>query len=65
MCRGQVWQRTPGRSGGRAWATGMSRGGTGVGDPFGGSRGYSPITLQSSPIMMKKPLNRAMRATEP
>jgi len=27
--------------------------------------GYSPITLQSSPIMMKKPLNMAMRATAP
>ena len=26
---------------------------------------YSPITLQSSPIMMKKPLNMAMSATAP
>ncbi len=52
--------RRPGEVRGRR--SGRSSRCAGRGPP---ARGYSPMTLQSSPIMMKKPLNMAIRATEP
>ena len=32
---------------------------------LGSTRSYSPMTAQSKPIMMKKPLNRAIRPIPP
>ena len=41
-------------------------GGTGVGGRRTGATGdYSPITAQRKPIMMKKPLNSAIRPIPP
>jgi hypothetical protein len=39
--------------------------GTGRGREAAGVADYSPITAQRKPIMMKKPLNRAIRPIPP
>ncbi len=51
------------------WRKGTARNGPAESDGGGGLRpassGYSPITDQRKPIMMKKPVNRAIRPRPP